>query len=388
MPQLPERVLLALVQLGDRLTPKRHEVVVRTGPDFDDQGREVIAALVRAGIGPVTLLVVDADAGAAGSVGCPVVPIRSFAGMRAFWRARVVVHSHGVFGARAMSRRKYFVNIWHGMPIKRLEAGSAVGRNQTSITVATAPIHAGHLAETWDLSPDQVAITGLPRNDVLVREAGAPRPEALEAVAGDRPLVAWLPTFRTNAADGAAGVDGVDSGTVSQFGGATPEVANELMARLGLHAIIKPHPLAPPPARASFSNLEVWSDADLARAGLTLYRLLAHADILITDHSSVWVDYLLVQRPMVFAVSDLAEYGESRGFYFPSVPDLLPGPLVTDLATLEPALEAAARGGGHDEDRRRSALALHHVHVDAHSADRVAALVSSALNSPASAPRR
>jgi CDP-glycerol glycerophosphotransferase len=387
MSVLFERVLLALVTLGDRLSPKHDEVVVRTGPDFDDQGREMVAALLRAGIGPVTLLVVDAtDPGPVGPVGCPVVSIRSFAGVRAFWRARVVIHSHGVFGARPMSKRKVFVNIWHGMPIKRLEAGSEVGRNQTSFTVATAPVHADHLAATWDLPLDRVAMTGLPRNDALVREAGAPRPDALRAVAGDRPLVAWLPTFRTNVdASAGAAVDGVDTGTVSQFGGATPEVANALMARLGLHAIIKPHPLAPAPDRASFSNLEVWSDADLAQAGLTLYRLLAHADIVITDHSSVWIDYLLVQRPIVFAVSDLEEYAETRGFYFPSVPDLLPGPLVTDLASLEPALAAAARGGGPWEERRRSSLAFHHVHVDAQSADRVAALVGDALRGTAEA---
>ena len=36
MSVLFERVLLALVTLGDRLSPKHDEVVVRTGPDFDD----------------------------------------------------------------------------------------------------------------------------------------------------------------------------------------------------------------------------------------------------------------------------------------------------------------------------------------------------------------
>ena len=381
MPALSERLVLALVVLGDRLAPKHDEVVVRTGPDFDDQGREMVAALLRAGIGPVTVLAAGgADPGLVGPLGCRVLSVRSFAGIRAFWRARVVVHSHGVFGSRATSRRKVFVNVWHGMPIKRLEAGSDVGRYQTSWTIATAQVHADHLAETWNLTPDQVVITGLPRNDVLVREAGAPRPGRLRAFAGDGPLVAWLPTFRTNVATTAgAVVDGVDAGTVTQFAGATPEVVDALMARLGLHAIIKPHPLAPRPDRAEFPNLQVWADVDLADAGLTLYRLLAHADIVITDHSSVWIDYLLVQRPMVFAVSDFAEYAETRGFYFSSVPDLLPGPMVIDLAGLEAALAAAVAGDDGWEDRRRDALERHHVHPDAHSADRVAALVGDVL---------
>lgn len=389
MSRLRERALLALVALVDRLTPKRDEVVVRTGPDFDDQGREVVAALQRAGIGPVSLLVSDRlEPGPAGPVACPVVPLRSWAGLRAFWRARVVVHSHGMYGSQAMSRRKVWVNVWHGMPIKRLEEGSAVGRNQTSLTIATAAVHAEHLAATWHLPPDRVLLTGLPRNDVLVRERDEPRPAGLRAVAGDRPVVVWLPTFRTNTSAAGAAVDGVDVGTVTQFAGATPAVVDELMGRLGAHAIVKPHPLAPRPDGGAFEHLSIWSEDDLAAAGLTLYRLLAHADVLISDHSSVWVDHLLTQRPMVFAVSDLAAYQESRGFYFPSIADLLPGPLVTDVDGLERELRAALDGADAWAARRRDALALHHLHPDAGSADRVAEVVRSALSRRVPPPTR
>ena len=327
-PYCPTRFLLALVTLGDRLAPDRDEVVVRTGPDFDDQGREVVAALLRAGTGPVTLLVDRTDPGPAAPVGAAVVPIRSLAGVRAFWRARVVVHSHGVFGARAMSRRKVFVNIWHGMPIKRLEAGSDVGRNQTSFTVATAPVHADHLATTWSIPRDRVAIHRPPAQ----RCAGpggkqAPRPDALRpAVAGDRPLLVAAPPSATTSpfhGGGAVRRRRCRHGQPVRRGDTRGRQCAD--ARLGLHAIIKPHPLAPAPDRASFSNLEVSSDADLSQARLTLYRLLAHADIVITDHSSVWVDYLLVQRPMVFAVSDPHRVLRDPWVLLPVAADLLPG---------------------------------------------------------------
>lgn len=379
MPGLRERALLAAVALGDRLTPVRSAVVVRTGPDFDDQGRQTVRALADAGVADVTWLVSGTtDPGPPGPVPCAVLPARSAAGIRAFWRAGVVVHTHGVYGSRRAGRRKRWVNIWHGMPIKRLEAASAVGRHQTTVTIATAPVHAEHLAATWGLAAEQVAIVGLPRNDVLVRSAGGRRPDALRRLVGDRPLVVWLPTFRTNAggparADG--GVDGVDTGTASQFAGASTEAADALFGRLGVHAVLKPHPLAPPPTRASLPNLEVWTDDDVRAAGLTLYELLAHADVLVSDHSSVWVDFLLVDRPMVFAVSDLDEYASSRGFYFDDLPGLLPGPLVTDLDGLEAALAAALAGDDGWASRRAEARGFHHTHTDAGAADRVAALV-------------
>jgi CDP-glycerol glycerophosphotransferase (TagB/SpsB family) len=271
------------------------------------------------------------------------------------------------------------------MPVKRLPPGSDVGRNQTDLTIATAPIHARNLADTWGLASEQVAVSGLPRNDVLVTEEAAPMPAVLRELTGGRPLVVWLPTYRSIAGD--HDIDGVDAGTVSQFAGGTADAINAMLARLDVHAVLKPHPLGPPPEVARLSHLHVWDENDLQASGLTLYHLLAHTDVLISDHSSVWIDYLLTQRPIVFAASDLEEYAGSRGFYFDPVTDLFPGPLVTDLDALErelAAIFAAEVGDDAWAPRRREALRLHHVHVDAASADRVARLVLDARPRPAS----
>lgn len=372
-----ERLLLALVIAGDRLLPKADEIVLRTGPDFDDQGREVLAALTRAAGPRITWLVDQAEARPPLPPGSRVARVRSIAGLWAYWRARVVLHTHGLFSSRRTSRRKTFVNLWHGMPIKRLEADSDVGRNQTDLTIATSDIHARHLAETWGLPRSRVAITGLPRNDRLVDRAAPTdpleRPASLRARCGDRPLVVWLPTFRRMADEDS--IDGVDAGTDTQFAGATAEAVDAACERLGVHAILKVHPLAPRPDRTDLEHLEVWGERELGDAGLTLYQLLAQADVLISDHSSVWIDFLLTQRPVVFAVSDLEQYRDSRGFYFDPIEDLFPGPLVTRFDQLEEVLGRILAGDDAWVDRRRRALELHHAHVDGASADRVAALV-------------
>ena len=51
------------------------------------------------------------------------------------------------------------------------------------------------------------------------------------------------------------------------------------------------------------------------------------SDLLITDYSSVFCDYALLQRPMLFYMYDMEEYrDEMRGFYFST--EHLPGPVV------------------------------------------------------------
>jgi CDP-glycerol glycerophosphotransferase (TagB/SpsB family) len=121
-------------------------------------------------------------------------------------------------------------------------------------------------------------------------------------------------------------------------------------------------------------GVSVWDQGRVAELGLTLYELLANADVLVTDHSSVWVDFLLLDRPMVFALADLTSYAESRGHYFTPLADHLPGPVVTDLGELGPALVEALE---HDSwAARRGALrGEHHTHLDDGSAARVAGLV-------------
>ena len=56
--------------------------------------------------------------------------------------------------------------------------------------------------------------------------------------------------------------------------------------------------------------------------------LYAISDIMITDYSSVFFDYSILNRPILFYMYDLNEYkDELRGFYLDIYKDL-PGPII------------------------------------------------------------
>ncbi len=57
--------------------------------------------------------------------------------------------------------------------------------------------------------------------------------------------------------------------------------------------------------------------------------LLSVVDILISDYSSIFFDFLGTRRPILFYVPDLAEYTENRGLYIPM--DEMPGPVSENL---------------------------------------------------------
>ncbi|POD88951.1 CDP-ribitol ribitolphosphotransferase [Lactiplantibacillus plantarum subsp. plantarum] len=61
--------------------------------------------------------------------------------------------------------------------------------------------------------------------------------------------------------------------------------------------------------------------------------LLLVADQLITDYSSVCFEYALLKRPMIFFAPDLADYMQSRSFYF-NYFDFIPGSLAENTGDL------------------------------------------------------
>ncbi len=60
--------------------------------------------------------------------------------------------------------------------------------------------------------------------------------------------------------------------------------------------------------------------------GLGIERLLAVADICITDYSSIGFEYALLERPLIFFAFDLEDYLDQRGMYW-DYDDITPGPV-------------------------------------------------------------
>ncbi len=79
--------------------------------------------------------------------------------------------------------------------------------------------------------------------------------------------------------------------------------------------------------------------------------VLAVSDLLVTDYSSIFFDYLATERPVVHYVPDLDDYRSGRGLYLAE--DELPGPVCATMGELVGAVHE-----GLAEDRsKRSALA-------------------------------
>lgn len=85
---------------------------------------------------------------------------------------------------------------------------------------------------------------------------------------------------------------------------------NSLLANYNIKLIVKLHPAQSTPKglQRHFSHLSVFSHVEFVNYGYDIYKLMAHADGLIGDYSSVSLQYLLLDRPEAFVVPDMDDY--------------------------------------------------------------------------------
>ncbi|HYF71626.1 MAG TPA: CDP-glycerol glycerophosphotransferase family protein, partial [Nocardioides sp.] len=244
--------------------------------------------------------------------------------------------------------RKPVVNLWHGDGPKDIRPDKRVGALIASTYfVGSTPLWSHWQAEAFEVPADRVLLTGNPRTDQLWRPADR---EALAQLGITGEFVVWMPTFRQARAVGAVRVHAggpVDDGRA----GLAPLV--EGLAERGMQLVVKPHPMDAD--RRRWPGTVTVDEDDLVRAGVSLYALLGASAGLVTDYSSVWVDYLLLDRPLAFLVPDRTSY--SRALFPADILDWVPGEVVEaddrPFAEFLADLDAGGRAGS----ARRRAVA-------------------------------
>jgi len=227
--------------------------------------------------------------------------------------------------------------IWRGVP------GSTLPKS--TFLISTSAFFSDVLMRASGFGPERLLATGLPRNDFLT----AARPKSVDIVArlrGDADhLIFFLPTYR-NSARGLKTQDGTETNTILGLSEADAQQWHKWLKANRCKLIVKPHPMSINAGKA-FSDDEHWAMIDeqaLFREGLGLYELLAQADLLVTDVSSVYVDFLVTERPQILYFPDMEKYEKTRGLLLYPLKDYAPGPIVKTFTELQAALDTWISG--------------------------------------------
>lgn len=240
----------------------------------------------------------------------------SWGGIRTTLRAGTFVYSaYRADVNRWLSPGATAVCLWHGLPVKRVEAGvvsmsrgvdallnrlARAGREPPpDYLLSSSEFVTARFTSYFGVPAQRCWEIGYPRTDHLLIGPSQPPPalvwhdDVWRRLRGAGCVVGLFPTWRDDRVD-----DALDERLVRQLARACAERGAVLAYKAHYNVVATS---APPEC------VVVPADADL-------HAYLGLCDVLVTDYSSISLDFLLMRRPVVYFMPDIERYAAQRGF--------------------------------------------------------------------------
>lgn len=230
--------------------------------------------------------------------------------------------------------QQIYINTWHGTPLKHMGfdvKNNLKGSQNTMKNFLASDYMISPNAHTTNIFKHAFKLDGLYSGEIL--EIGYPRidltinttaNEAREYLAEHlnlkkNPIILYCPTWRGK------NVNDPENSLLNVF-----EEIKLLNQKLPHQVLVKVHPFVYSKAK-EMPELKPYLVPDF----LDTNQLMPAVDLMITDYSSIFFDFLVTDKPIVFYVPDLDKYQNERGVYIGLC--ALPGPVadnIQDVITL------------------------------------------------------
>lgn len=261
-------------------------------------------------------------------------------------------------------KRHMIINLWHGVPLKRIALMEAnvskwkriyfqkIFSDNYKVIATTAKTLVPIMAQSFEVEEDRIKVWGQPRNDELnacrLGKSDLPeKPEWMKKVDGSRTIL-YAPTYREY---GDTEWFPFEDWNLEEF--------SCFLEQQNLVLYLRTHLKESGNYRRFLSERII----DLGSEKLEdITEELLRFDLLITDYSSIYIDYLLLDRPMIFLPYDETEYLMRRGMNF-DYQSVTPGAKPETMREFMKELEDAFLVDSYKEERVRVNKMLNEVMV-------------------------
>ncbi|WP_456439451.1 CDP-glycerol glycerophosphotransferase family protein [Psychroserpens sp.] len=344
------------------------------------------------------------------AVNFELVSIKSFKGLKMIVQCGVLFVTHSIsmdyslrYGKSKFTvlklnmNKRAVVNLWHGIPIKKLYAlwnplvrkrldrvkFRRYERTKYAGLLASSDVDSYAMATMfYPIKHENVWATGLPRNDFLVKDYKVlptylkTYVDAVKAVKGDKKLVIYAPTYRQTSA--------VSDSQYYQFTQQDIDVlkgilkANNAILGIRLHYFRNAETLF---------NIEEFIDDDLIfdlghNVSPEIAPVIREADVVISDYSSVFLEAIYINKPVISFAYDLEHYKNEQDGVLYDLEMVFPGPIVKETHALFSAVENYLHDDNVDEkpERYKFSQQFFYKHLDESNSVRVVNKIKNSLN--------
>lgn len=239
-------------------------------------------------------------------------------------RAGVIIYDDSIssFTNPLWSKGAVIINLWHGFPLKTIGGTNdhpypngwldivkkTVRGNGASYFLNTTKKISNLYSSRSSLPIDRIIIGGMPRtmcffmkrNEIVDHISKYEDDDYMELYRSIEKnncrKIIYMPTFREY--------------NIRSIEKAIPSWSelNDTCAQYNTTIYLKLHRLVPLPSNFSYSHIILLDNY------IDMYPLLSLFDLLVTDYSSIMIDFSLLQKPILLYIYDFDEYEKLRGF--------------------------------------------------------------------------
>ncbi|MFV0447971.1 MAG: CDP-glycerol glycerophosphotransferase family protein [Vibrio sp.] len=295
-------------------------------------------------------------------------------------RAGVVLIKHGVFAntLRPLNGKlRKIICLWHGIPLKRIGCASRDFQHRLKdiyyihkdfySVICSSEIDRMAMASAYvPLTFEQVWLTGLPRTDFMVK----PKKELPNCIVSEidklklqlkgRKLIFFCPTFKNG-----------QSSSYYHFNESEVNKLNLWLKKNNAVLGIREHMASRGACYANY--LYDVEPLDLSSRYYKNIEAIYHvADLLITDYSSAYIDFMVTKKPIISFAYDRNSYlNEERGLFY-QFESAMPGPICESFNELMSELDKfSVHSQLIDEDKYQSILSMFYKYLDGNNSTRV-----------------
>ena len=260
----------------------------------------------------------------------------SFKGLFHFVTSKFIFSTH-CEGQALKSSNQIYIDLWHGLPLKTIY--SLIKGNETKVYCSNVDYRIVPTLEMKEIfekafnsKNTKHKIIGQPCNIKLDNK----RILSNQLIQPNSKIVLYVPTFRKS--------DIFDyDGEFQWFSDKNFDINsfNTFLNRENIVIFVKLHPAEEKIVNLeniSLSNIIIIKTSYLIDNNLDIYNLLPEIDTLITDYSSIYFDFLLYDKPIIFSIGDIENYKKNRGLAWSDYEQWMPGDKVYYQKELEKAL--------------------------------------------------
>ena len=286
------------------------------------------------------------------------------------WRARVVCCTGRDLSDFGFSCPGTFhVALWHGMPMKAVgiqQKPMPVYLERMDLTLATSSFTKEIMMRAFGETEERVAVTGEPKTDAFW-DTG-PIGRVRQKLSHYSKIILYLPTFRDIARMTSALAPVIDLEASVKPIRALQECADiraclesqNACLLLGIHPFLQ---------STACGNLQP-PFLDAKELNAQTEHLIAAADFIISDYSSVAIDLLAIQKPFVLFCPDYDEYEARRGLPYFDVREMFSGHFCENAVQVAGEISHALASPSWRQDSRRKLHDIFHLYTDGKSSQR------------------